>query len=134
MDTENLNLILTALAAGVTASTEVAVRTSLEALRDALRRSFTGRPEALQKLDSDASDAVEWRELLGADLMESGAVNDPEVVTCARALCDVVAAHAAPVMNHVVQRDAYGTVGNIGAVGSLNLTNHFLSPQPPTAP
>ena len=83
-----VDLIVGALAAGAAAGTTAtasgAVQDAYQALKELLRSRFTGRPEAQGKLYADKTTGDGWQELIGADLVESGAVGDPEVLAAAR--------------------------------------------------
>ena len=89
-----VEVIVAALAAGAVAgSGEVAksaVVAAYSGLRDVLRRRLVGRREAEQVLAGDETDPGVWRTRIGAELVESGADLDEEVLTAAGHLLELV--------------------------------------------
>jgi hypothetical protein len=82
-----IELIVEALAAGVGAGAgELAkggVVAAHTALRDLLRRRFAGRPEAACALEADETDPGAWETRIGADISDSGADRDDDVLAAA---------------------------------------------------
>jgi hypothetical protein len=92
-DMTGVEVILAALAAGVSAGTTDAARTAVTdaytVLRDALRRRLAGRQRATQVLDAVETEPGQWQVDLATDLDESGAAHDQEILTAARRLLAV---------------------------------------------
>ncbi|WP_201754077.1 hypothetical protein [Micromonospora rubida] len=85
-----VELIAAALAAGAGAGTSAAVVDVYTGLRDALRRRLTGRRAAEQLLEADEADPGVWERRIGAELADSGADRDEEILTAAGRLLDLV--------------------------------------------
>lgn len=123
MSVSGMELIVAALAAGasagVAATANSAVQDAYRVLKERLRALFVDRPEAQGKLYADKTEPSQWQELLGADLIESGAADDPDVLAVARTL---LGAQATTITVHVTG-DVHGQQN-----GSNNhQVNHFGS-------
>jgi tetratricopeptide (TPR) repeat protein len=85
-------VILAALAVGAGAGTsdvaETALMDAYTGLRDALRRRLAGRPQAARALEADETDPGAWQARLGADLTDSGADRDEQVLAAAQRLLE----------------------------------------------
>lgn len=129
-----VELIVAALAAGASAgmaaTANSAVQDAYRVLKERLRTLFVDRPEAQGKLYADKIEPSQWQELLGADLIESGAAADPDVLAAARALLDAqqptVSVHVAgnvygqQIGPGGIQVSYFGTTDQAGRVGSSN--------------
>ncbi|HET6355445.1 hypothetical protein [Streptomyces sp.] len=86
----NVELIVAALAAGAAAgagdTAKAAVTDAYTGLRDALRRRLVGRRGAEQALSAVAVEPARWQIDLAADLEETGAANDNEILAAAQRL------------------------------------------------
>jgi hypothetical protein len=125
-----VEVILAALAAGSAAgASEVATtafRDAYTSLRDGLRRRFQGRDRALGTLEAERSpDPAVWRAELEADLVETGASSDPDVVAAAAALLELVN----PTTVHV-QTNYGATAGTISGPITINYGDVPHPPQP----
>jgi hypothetical protein len=86
------------------------------------------RGEARRALDTDATDAAVWQDAIAGELVDSGAVDDAEVIAAAQRLLVLADPAAAKTFNIDV-----GT--NYGAVGEFHAPVTFQQgPLPPTSP
>ncbi|MEV6302697.1 hypothetical protein AB0M02_25015 [Actinoplanes sp. NPDC051861] len=139
---DGIELITAALAAGATAgltdTTSAAIRDAYGALRERLTALLAGRnaEEALQELESGADPAAIAEEV-GADLVESGAVADEQVLDAARRLLALLGPATGTGTGGATGIGA-GTgstfvVGtNHGAVGEFHAPVTFQAPLPPS--
>lgn len=130
-----VDMIVAALAAGASAGVS---GTATEAIKDAygvlkalLRRRFTGRTEARAALEAEETEPGVWQTAIGADLQESGAATDDQILAAARELLALADPGKAAAFNITV-----GTVH--GAAGQFNAPVSFdqrtrLPPPPPAA-
>jgi hypothetical protein len=91
----NLELIVTALAAGASAGVSgaatQAVQDSYAQLKALLRRALEGREDVaaeIETLDAEQAASGAWRIRLGGPVAESGAADDQDVLAAARQLLD----------------------------------------------
>jgi hypothetical protein len=108
-------------AAGTTATASTAVQDAYKKLKKLLRSRFADRPDAQFKLSANKKRAAEWLDLIGADLQDSGAGTDPEVLRAANSLLDVVPGTV--VVN--VAGSVYGSQAGNGNIA----TNYFGVPE-----
>jgi hypothetical protein len=125
-----VELILTALAAGVTSgvtqAASSAVQDAYNALRALVRKRLAGRPKAEFVLAEHANAPDTWRAPLAAELAEAGADRDADLVAAAQALMNLLDAAAARAGKYTVDvRDAYGV-----QVGDRNRQENVFQAQP----
>jgi hypothetical protein len=118
---DGVDVILTALTAGAAAGTgevaKSAVVAAYQGLRDALRRVLSGRARSEQALEAEETDPGVWRARLGAELGDSGADRDEEVLAAARDLLALVDPDGTRAGKYVVDvRGAHGVQVGDGAV------------------
>jgi hypothetical protein len=130
--TEQLSMIVQALATGAAAGAAgvmgSAVSDGYGVLKSLIRQRFQGREEARQALELDATDSSLWLDRIGADLQESGAVEDQQILAAAREL--LVLADPGNATNFHITGTVNGAVGQFHAP----LTFDQRSPLPPAAP
>ncbi|MFI5845591.1 hypothetical protein ACIA8K_38395 [Catenuloplanes sp. NPDC051500] len=114
-------VIVAALAAGAVAgSTDVAksaVSDAYAGLKSLLRGKLAGREAAQQSLEAVETEPGRWQAMLGADLAETGADRDEQVLAAARELLNLAGVRAGKY--HVDLRDAKGV-----QVGDVNVQHN----------
>ncbi|WKU08819.1 hypothetical protein [Micromonospora sp. HUAS LYJ1] len=104
-----VELIVAALAAGAAAgSTDVtksAISDSYTGLKNLLRRRLLGRDRAQEALDAAEVESDQWQALLSADLAESGAAADEQVITAARRLLSLAEPDGVAAASYQVSAD-----------------------------
>jgi hypothetical protein len=93
------------------------------------RRKRADRAAATAALDADESEAGVWEARIGADLADSGALDDEAVLAAAGRLL-ALAAPAAAKQFHINVDTNYGAVGEFSAP----VTFHQGPPVPPAPP
>lgn len=92
-----VEVIIAALLAGATAgSTDVAkaaVTDAYSGLKNLLRGRLAGRPQAQEALDAQEIKPGRWQAVLSADLTDSGADSDEQILAAARRLLELVDPH-----------------------------------------
>jgi hypothetical protein len=112
--------------AGVKDTASAAVKDAYAELKRMLRPWVRG--EARLALEADATDAAVWQDAIGGELVESGAVEDAEVIATAQRLL----ALADPAMAKTFNIDVDN---NYGAIGEFHAPVTFhQGPLPPTPP
>jgi hypothetical protein len=89
-----ITLIVTALAAGAAAGVQgtaaSAVKDAYAGLKALVKKRFAGRPDAELILARHERAPDTWQAPLAAELRDAGADRDPDLVTTARALMDLI--------------------------------------------
>lgn len=89
-----VELIIGALAAGSAAgianTASDLVHDACNALKRLVAGRMTGRPAARAALDAEETDPGVWESRLRADLLETGAAEDTEILAAARRLLDLL--------------------------------------------
>lgn len=130
--TDQLSMIVQALATGAAAAAAgvagSAVSDGYGVLKSLIRQRFQGREQARQALELDATDSALWLDRIGADLQESGAAEDQEVLAAAREL--LLLADPGNATNFHISGPVNGAVGQFHAP----LTFDQRTQLPPVAP
>jgi RIP homotypic interaction motif len=95
---EAVTLIVDALAAGASAgaidalkdNAKESAKSAYARLRDLVQGRFSGNPKAEMVLAEYEADPVTWKAPLTAQLTQSSAADDAELVAAARAVLDIV--------------------------------------------
>jgi hypothetical protein len=129
-----VDVIVAALAAGASAGVS---GTASEAIKDAygllkamIRRKFTGRDQARAALEAEETEPGVWQTAIGADLTDSGAATDEQILAAARELLGLVGGGQAATFN--ISGTVQGAAGVFHAPVSFDQRTH-LPPVPPVA-
>jgi hypothetical protein len=115
-----ITLIVTALAAGVASgaadATSAAVKAAYRRLRALVEKRFAGRPEAELVLAGHEDAPGTWQAPLAAELTETGADRDADLLAAAQALMSLIDEAGAHAGKYTVDvRGAHGVqVGDLG--------------------
>ncbi|MBT8225391.1 MAG: hypothetical protein HKP61_20950 [Dactylosporangium sp.] len=127
-----VELIAAALAAGasagLTSTASAAVGDAYAGLKGLLGRRLVGRRSAAV-LETEETDAGTWQTRLGADLLDSGAADDEDILAAARALLARADPATAKTFNIHIQT-SHGAAGEFHAP----VTFHQGPPVPPAPP
>lgn len=132
-----VDLITAALAAGAGAGvgagvkdvSAAIVRDTYAGLKVMLKRRLGDRPEAALALDADETEPAAWQALIGIALVESGAVDDAQVLAAAQRLLDAAGRGPTKVFNFNVGT-SHGPIGEFHDQVTVNQ----VPPIPPGAP
>lgn len=130
-----VDVIVAALAAGASAgvsgTASEAVKDAYELLKALVRRRFTGRDQARKALEAEETEPGVWQTAIGADLAESGAADDEQILAAARELLGLVGGGQAATF--IIRGGVQGAAGVFNAPVSFDQRTQQLPPVPPVA-
>lgn len=116
-----VTLILTALGAGGQAIASDAIKDAYAGLKALIQRKFAGKPSAEVALSEHENDPKTWEAPLKKALTQEGVAQDPEVITAAQKVMQIVQPQQAAMGKYNVQ-----IAGNIyGYAQGDNQTVHM---------
>jgi hypothetical protein len=129
-----VDVIVAALAAGATAgvsgTASEAVKDGYLVLKSLIRRRFAGRDTARAALEAEQTEPEVWQATIGADLLESGAASDEQILAAARELLAMADPAKAATFN--ITGTVNGAAGQFNAPVSFDQRTQY-PPAPPVA-